>query len=203
MRFTLHYRGPLKANAEASEKHKLRMKFHEQVRDLWEREPLKGNHKWLCWTRYLENKELEKEDRKWVCAVQERGEMKFSAVVHEMSHLIADLDILILRPGAPGDLVKDGGDIDNRLKTLFDALTIPDENQARRLEPPSDRSLLHHCVFEDDKLITGFSCEHRPALGLQVREGGSAYRPRQRFLHHHDYGQSRARPVAPTIRLPS
>ncbi len=156
MRFTLHYRGPLKSNAGAREKHKLRMKFHEQLHDLWERAPLKHHREWLCWTRYLENKELEEESGKRWCAVQERGGLRFSAVVYEMSHLVADLDILLLRPGGPGDIVKDGGDIDNRLKTLFDALTVPDENQARRLEPPSDRSLLHHCVFEDDKLITGF-----------------------------------------------
>ena len=70
--------------------------------------------------------------------------------------MVADLDILILRPGGPGDVVKDGGDIDNRLKTLFDALTIPDENQARALPRPEDMTSVQHCVFEDDRLITGF-----------------------------------------------
>ena len=36
------------------------------------------------------------------------------------------LDILFLRRDGPGSLVKHGGDIDNRLKVLFDALRMPD-----------------------------------------------------------------------------
>ncbi len=66
------------------------MKFHEQLHDLWERAPLKNHREWLCWPRYLKNQESEEENGKGLCAVQERGGLRFSAVVHEMSHLVFD-----------------------------------------------------------------------------------------------------------------
>lgn len=152
MRFTLHYRGPLKSNADARAKHRMRTEFHQQLSDLWSRAPLKRHQEWLSWDRY---RERESEPHR-ICALKERGGLRYSSVVHEQGRMVADLDILILRPGGPGDVVKDGGDIDNRLKTLFDALTIPDENQARALPRPEDMTSVQHCVFEDDRLITGF-----------------------------------------------
>ena len=120
----------------------------------------------------------------FISAVQGRGGLRCSSVVHDKGKMVADLDILILRPGGPGDVVKGGGDIDNRLKTLFDALTIPDENQARLLPRPKDPTFLHHCVFEDDKLITGlrvttdrlldYKCEKEVILIVHVNVSGTS-----------------------------
>jgi len=42
--------------------------------------------------------------------------------------LLAELDILMLRPEAPGAIIS-SGDIDNSLKTLFDALRVPNNEQ--------------------------------------------------------------------------
>ena len=42
--------------------------------------------------------------------------------------LLAELDILMLRPEAPGAIIS-RGDIDNSLKTLFDALRAPNNEQ--------------------------------------------------------------------------
>jgi hypothetical protein len=39
--------------------------------------------------------------------------------------LVARLSIVMLRPEPPGSIITAGGDIDNRLKTLFDALRMP------------------------------------------------------------------------------
>jgi len=39
--------------------------------------------------------------------------------------LVCDLNILFLRPGDPGSLIGEGGDLDNRLKVLFDGLRMP------------------------------------------------------------------------------
>jgi hypothetical protein len=36
------------------------------------------------------------------------------------------IDILFLHRDAPGRIVRSGGDIDNRIKVLFDALRVPD-----------------------------------------------------------------------------
>lgn len=65
------------------------------------------------------------------------------------------LDITLLRPGPFGQILAGGGDIDNRLKTLFDALQFPDENQVRTLDPPTaDQNPFFHCLMEDDKLVS-------------------------------------------------
>src|SRR4029077_16241829 len=85
-----------------------------------------------------------------------RGNTLFLALVREKLHLVCDLDILFLRRQNPGSLICGGGDLDNRIKVLFDALRVPqDDNEVRGLTPVrSGRVFL--CLTEDDKLITGF-----------------------------------------------
>lgn len=46
-------------------------------------------------------------------------------LVREELGIAAALDILFLRRDAPGKIIGGGGDIDNRLKVLFDALRKP------------------------------------------------------------------------------
>jgi hypothetical protein len=84
-----------------------------------------------------------------------RGPFSCLSIVREDLNLACDLDILFLRREAPGSLISSGGDIDNRLKVLFDALRVPqDDNEVRGIEPGEDVILA--CLTEDDKLITGF-----------------------------------------------
>jgi len=40
MQFTLSYRGELKANRGAKDKHALRLHFHKQLQHLWQQQPL-------------------------------------------------------------------------------------------------------------------------------------------------------------------
>jgi hypothetical protein len=87
-----------------------------------------------------------------------RGKFGCLPIVREDLHLVCDLDILFLRRENPGSLISGGGDLDNRLKVLFDALRIPqDDNEVRGIEPGPQDGLLF-CLTEDDKLITGFRC---------------------------------------------
>ena len=57
MRFTLHYRGPLKANRGARDKHLLRRYFHEQLSLLWDQAPLPT----VTHLQYLSEREKEGE----------------------------------------------------------------------------------------------------------------------------------------------
>ncbi len=59
-----------------------------------------------------------------------------------------------------------GGDIDNRLKTLFDAMRIPvaTEDYIRRI--PADDEKPMYCLLEDDKLITKITVETDQLLQL-------------------------------------
>lgn len=69
--------------------------------------------------------------------------------------LVCQLDNLFLRREEAGQLVRHGGDIDNRLKVLFDSLRVPDLEQVTKLTPTATEDPFY-CLLEDDSLITGF-----------------------------------------------
>lgn len=147
MEFTLFYDGKLTSNANASRKHQIRKQFHEQMKVLWDQEPL----------AHLKNGILQgsgPEDPPGVPT--HRKKFEFVPLVHSYLQLVAELDITMLLPGPPGQIIRRGGDLDNRLKTLLDALTTPDQNQTPDGNPePGEQPFF--CLLEDDKLITGLS----------------------------------------------
>jgi len=148
MRFTLHYRGPLKANRGARDKHLLRRYFHEQLGLLWDQAPLSDYHEYLS--------EREKEGE--ISLRYPIGNFKFIPLVSSRLHMIAELDLTLLRPGPPGNLIVQSGDIDNRLKTLLDALKIQKEPTALAAdEAPLQNETPFFCLLEDDSLITAIS----------------------------------------------
>jgi hypothetical protein len=137
MEFALRYTGPLKANAGIIDKHNIRRVFHAQMKDLWNHEPL---------SRHADLKEG---------LVRSVGAYKFLPLITVGLAFTADINILMLREGTPGNIFVEGGDIDNRLKTLFDSLRVPSSpselpNQAT---PGTDEDPFY-CLLEDDKLIT-------------------------------------------------
>jgi hypothetical protein len=63
------------------------------------------------------------------------------------------LDILFLRPEEPGMLLQ-GGDLDNRLKTIFDALRLPlNRDEVRGATGQEDEEPIY-CLLEDDRLVS-------------------------------------------------
>ena len=156
---TLFYRGPLKSNGTAAEKHGIRLQLHPQIK------------RWVSQLRRFGGQPIDSSERlsQWQSSnpsehplvVVDRGRWRFAAIstYQEYSDPIhppptAQLDVTMLRPEPPGALIVNGGDIDNRLKTLFDALQIPDPNQAANLGvQPTDQYPMF-CLLEDDKQIT-------------------------------------------------
>lgn len=146
MEFRLNYHGPLAANGTVGEKQAIRRVLHPQLAELWRHEPLEsigpsGRHLW--------------ESGAAPTLLFPVGGFNFIPVVSERINLICYLDILFLRREKPGAVVTSGGDIDNRLKTLFDSLRIP-KNMSEL--PPGDTPQAGEdpffCVLEDDALIT-------------------------------------------------
>ncbi len=70
---------------------------------------------------------------------------------------VCSVDILFLRRDAPGKIVSGGGDIDNRLKTLLDALKMPKPGELRPQEQPEAGDNPFFCLLQDDSLITQIS----------------------------------------------
>lgn|SRR2546425_4871760 len=81
---------------------------------------------------------------------------RFVPLVRKDSAFSCSLDILFLRRDNPGNLVCSGGDIDNRIKVLFDALRIIDNRSelgtANPIPAPGEDPFF--CLLEDDNLIT-------------------------------------------------
>jgi len=93
--------------------------------------------------------------------LQDVGEFHFAPTVSAKLHMVADLTITLLRPEPPGQVITQGGDIDNRLKTLLDALKVP--KQPDDLPPeatPSKDESPFFCLVEDDNLITSLEALH-------------------------------------------
>ena len=153
IKFTLHYRGTLNSNGGPKEKQNLRRCFLPQLKDLWGRRPLVAQKDQFLDPCYE------------LTAVKRIDGWNFASVVNEKNHLIAKLDIVFLRPEEPGAVITQGGDIDNRLKTLFDALSIPQAGQILRGDSPDESEDPFHCLLEDDNLITGVNITVDRLLG--------------------------------------
>lgn len=148
MEFTLVYQGRLKANGNPKDKQAFRRVFHKQLKELWTQPPLDefGPPTELLWTDV---------DPKEIPIIQEVGDFKFAPLVNQQLHLIAELHITMLRPEPPGAIVTQGGDIDNRIKTLLDSLKMPKEmGEIPKDDSPKENEDPFFCLLEDDNLIT-------------------------------------------------
>jgi hypothetical protein len=83
------------------------------------------------------------------------GNFRFVPLVAKCFATACCLDILLLRPEGSDPLVSQAGDIDNRIKTLFDALRIPKPDETEGLTPAEGENPFF-CLLEDDALILEF-----------------------------------------------
>jgi hypothetical protein len=148
MRFTLTYSGDLRANARPDHKHHLRKAFHAQLKTLWQQPPLADSRKWFDGSSAKTTINLNRSI----------GAFRFVPLVSPDLHLVCALDIFMLRAEAPGAIITQGGDIDNRLKTLFDALRCPhNESEIPKGALPDATENPFFCLLEDDILINAVS----------------------------------------------
>jgi hypothetical protein len=147
MDFTLVYwdttlKAASQSNKRAWEKHQIRRYFSSQLETLWDVSP---NLKW-----YDHGKQI----RDALGKKYERGGVEFVPLVVEEIGLVCELEITFLRPEAPGKLVTDSGDIDNRLKVLWDALRVPVDTSEMQLKEGEINPSRIYCLMENDKLVT-------------------------------------------------
>jgi hypothetical protein len=161
--FTLYYRGPLKAttksNTRIREKHDLRQKFHEQLKELWKQKPLSEYPEFLEHDKRIatgmgEDEHGQYGDYEDITLLRQVGEFQFVPTVSSDLNMVADLTITLLRPEEPGSIITEGGDIDNRLKTLLDSLKVPKVAEIPTNESRSEDESRFFCLVEDDNLIT-------------------------------------------------
>jgi hypothetical protein len=173
MRLTLTYSGPLHAqtnkDGRIAEKHEIRRKFHKQMREVFETHPaLKDMYHGEVAT--LGQADLANEASRRVKA-QDVGNFRFASLINRANWLACELDILFLRHEPAGYIVdSESGDIDNRIKVLFDALRIPlNTSELPSTARPEDGERPFFCLLENDSLITAFRLESERLLFPQSR----------------------------------
>jgi hypothetical protein len=84
---------------------------------------------------------------------------RFVPLVTKDLSLLCLLDILFLRTDLPSGVIS-AGDLDNRIKTLIDALRKPhNANELRGNETPAAGEDPFFCLLEDDNLVTSLTVE--------------------------------------------
>lgn len=139
-------------------KHDIRRQFLPQLKHLWQVHPNLQQYLIFRGCHVAENvqklsqEEIRKSGLVSIADTWRVNGFRFVPLIEERYCLACSLDILFLRVGGPGNLIKNG-DIDNRVKTLFDALKMPKGNELGALSP-QDGEDPFYCLLEDDKLIS-------------------------------------------------
>jgi hypothetical protein len=160
--FVLRYAGPVagkKSNALPN-KHAVRAAISPQLATLCERDPFFGDARIpdLLTGRLGKDGLAFNHDpghinnNKLFCRVPIEG-YEFVPLVHQQNYTACELDVIWLRGERAGDRPK-GGDLDNRLKTLFDGLRMP--HNASELHDKGDKKKPEriYSLMDDDSRIT-------------------------------------------------
>jgi hypothetical protein len=182
MKFILTYDGLLQSSGNASKKRQLvwniREQISDQMADLWRVHPATKSisvHRYISKKRIFEWSEkhhsnfaadsatptptepIDQNEIIDLCGTTPINGFDFQPLVSDAIGLNCSLDILFLRKEARGKVYQ-GGDLDNRIKTLLDALRIPTSEELGTINyQPTDPSKLKYCLLEDDKLVSGLS----------------------------------------------
>ncbi len=178
MELRLIYQGQLVSSGNRDKKGAVKNAIRKQVSDqlfsFWKLHPILKQHLRPHWntsdispsTYHPEISQTTLEERDWPIPQisedhsetmadafgrrYERG-IPIVPLVNKEFGFVCSLDILFLRPELPGQLFTPSGDIDNRIKTLLDALKVPVESD--KLSDPALPPLLF-CLLADDALVT-------------------------------------------------
>lgn len=188
--FRLLYSGRLlgasKSNTRAEVKHDLRREFHPQLRRLWavnrNLDEFARHHCKPYFEKHpevdpqtLTNEDFRKAGVEGISYNWERVGFNFVPLITEELCLRCKIEILFLRPDEPR-YVMQGGDLDAKLKTVFDALRLPSCLKETGGMGPQEDETPFFCLLEDDKLISEVSVSTDQLLVL----------PRERDATPHD-----------------
>ena len=166
------------AVGKAEAKHGLRKYFHLQLRELWQQDPGLREQATTYFHRSVTPQNYA--DYPGPGVVQFRPAMpgapgakkyidlladanvafnnhRFVPLVSEKGGFTCSLDILFLRRDDPGSLVGNQGDIDNRMKVLFDGLRMPTRVEELGGLPIDADKDPFFTLLEDDRHITKVS----------------------------------------------
>lgn len=192
MRFRLVYHGQLPGSGNSSKKpgpiRDIRDQFHPQLEFLWKTHSAlkrlrqtaiasRGPGIYLgTYSPFFHERDLVKEPLRDyeidLCGPIIENGRSYIPLIRDSLSLNCHLDILFLRKEDPGALILQGGDVDNRIKTLFDALRKPDPDISEKYPPAADPL---YCLLESDTLISGFDVDTDRLLFPKYEEDNEVY----------------------------
>jgi hypothetical protein len=205
MKFTLVYDGPLAANGTPAQKWAIRKYLSPQLEELWQIHPslqdtarrrfvpreapfnFSDIHHFSDDQRPFTQVPPPRERDRFIdlCEEIDRGGRRFWPLVRDTFALKCNLGITFLRKEDAGRVYQ-AGDLDNRLKTLFDALAVPVTDQV--ISDDSSIADPIYCLLEADALIMGINVQthrllarpdiHRSNVVLVIEVDVRVVRPR-------------------------
>lgn len=180
MEFVLQYSGPLPPSsgsgrksrkAVAAAKHTIRRFFHSQLKNLWHIHPVLVPVTQEMVEIYSGGHVYDAPKLDVISWNYHRGyTYRFVPLVRRELALACRLRVDLLSETEPGAVIH-GGDIDNRLKTLLDALTVPSVDQMKRAgREASDDEKPFFALMEDDALVLHIDTRSHRLL-RPLREG--------------------------------
>lgn len=183
MKFTLTYDGALPSSGNKPKndaKWAIRRHFHPQLVDLWAHHPALANveqnrhfpkdggaslhqvhHLHPGPIRVPKGTVRPPKEILDLCESIEKHGSQFRPLVRESYALHCGLRVLFLRKEHPGKVYQ-GGDIDGRIKTLLDALTMPQHKEQVLSDPAAPNPI--YCLLEEDALVSGLNVESERLL---------------------------------------
>jgi hypothetical protein len=167
--FRLTYQGTLlsdnarnasRRGHSAEHKHGIRKIFHRQLKRWWEISPYLQSPPSTTPGGVIFGRPSA--DHTLVGLAQRFSRMNYNFVplVTRDLELLCSVEILYLRYGESGQVLNMAGDLDNRLKTLFDALRMPtNASELGGFIDPDDDEKPFFCLLEDDSVITRATAE--------------------------------------------
>lgn len=182
MKFTLTYDGPLRASGNKpknEDKWAIRKHIHPQLLDLWSNHPAlkavyenryfpKRGGAFMMQTHHEHGGPIlppfvraEKppelgQDLIDLCEPIHKHGSNFVPLVRESFALHCGLKIIFLRKEQPGRVYQ-GGDIDGRIKTLLDALAMPQHVEQVITDPDAPDPMC--CLLEDDAMVSALEVQ--------------------------------------------
>jgi hypothetical protein len=162
MEFCLFYEGKLKSRDGALGKHAIRSAFDRQIRSICHSETFRQS--------FVPDWEGKRKSAELAMYVERRGK-RFWFLIAEHLAATVDLSLTVLVPHEVARVVNNGGDIDNRIKTLFDALRVPAADSEIPSTDPFDYSTGGmYCLLQDDKLINRISVRSYQDHGIEEQD---------------------------------
>jgi hypothetical protein len=203
MEFRLLYQGQLlgsdKEKTRAPHKHMIRRSFHPQLRRLWKTKYGLTNMAEQIGFQHLNDLIQVTGKPADIAEGEQRSnqlrEAAFSHLANEWGRagygfiplvtpdlaLSCSIDMLMLRPEETR-LVMNAGDLDARVKTVFDALRIPDNLAEAGGHGPQDDETPFFCLLSDDKMVSEIRVRADELLALP---GDREPKPNDVYLQIH------------------